>query len=415
MKKIISKRRIIFLAIIIVYVLSQILGTYIIKTSFIRYKIEELLPKLVNISNELYYGSSSINKNTDFILKAYDLNGQEISIFIEDTLESYPILEDKLNSKLISYIPNVVSENQISILDKIDGQSAESIIIGVPIMMNQDMKGVVFLLKPASDFKAVLEGFTIIFTVLLFLGTTVIAIFLKLYLDETKQLEQMRKNYVANVSHELKTPISSIIALTETLVDNLISDPNKKLKYYEIILDESRNLQKLITDMLELSKLQSGKLTFSKQKINGKDFIENISEKYVILFDELDIRFKITEKAMNLPDLYTNEDRILQLLNILLDNARKFINKDGIIEIDAEIYKKYIVLSVIDNGIGIDDKSIKHIFERFNKIDNAMNKEGTGLGLSIAKEIVEGLNEIISVSSIKGGNTSFSFTIQRAN
>lgn len=413
MKKIFSKKRTIFFAIILIYILSQVLGTYIIKTSFINYKMEELLPKLDIISNELYFGSTTVSKNTDFILKAYDLNGVEINIFNETTLESYPIFEEKLNTKLKSYIQKVLTDKQLSILDKIDGQSAESIILGVPIMKNDDIKGIVFLLKPASDFKAVLDGFTIIFTILLFFGTSVIALILKLYLDESKKLEQMRRNYVANVSHELKSPIASIIALTETLADNLISDPHKKSKYYELILNESRGLQKLISDMLELSKLQSGKLIFDKKRVNGIEFMKKIQIKYAILFDELDISFRITETALNLPDLYTNEDRILQLLNILLDNAKKFLNNEGSIQIDAEIFKNYIILHVIDDGSGIDEDSIKHIFDRFNKIENEKNKEGNGLGLSIAKEIVEGLNEKISVSSIKDMKTTFSFTVHR--
>jgi len=415
MKKIFSKKSTVFFAIILIYILSQVLGTYIIKTSFIKYKMDELLPKLVNISQELYFGSTTVSKNTDFILKAYDLSGVEIKIFNESTLESFPIYEEKLNSKLKSYTQKVVTDKQLSILDKIDGQSAESIIIGVPIMWKEDIKGIVFLLKPASDFKAVLDGFTIIFTILLLFGTSVFAFISKLYLDESKKLEQMRRNYVANVSHELKSPVAAIIALTETLADNLISDPNKKSKYYEIILNESRGLQKLISDMLELSKLQSGNLIFEKSRVNGINFMSKIHKKYTILFDELDISFQITDAAMNLPDLYTNEDRILQLLNILLDNSRKFLNKNGSIQIDAEIFKNYVKLHVIDNGSGIDEDSIKNIFERFNKIENEKNKEGNGLGLSIAKEIVEGLNETISVSSIKDVKTSFSFTVHRAN
>lgn len=413
MKKIILRRSNVFLLILIVYFILQMLGTYIITSSFLNYKIDELMPKLLSISSKIYNDSNQISKNTDFILKAYTIEGEEINIFKEELVDSYPILEEALNAKLTTYIPKVISEKKISVLSKIDNQSSESIILGVPIEVDKEVKGVIFLLKPASDFKSVLDGFKVIFTVLLLLGTTVVGLFLNLFLKEIKNLEETRKNYVANVTHELKTPVSSIIALTETLADNLVIDPNIKLKYYEIILNESRSLQQMITEMLELSKIQSGKLSFVKQKINGKDLMGKIHDKYSVLFDELDIMFDISENAMNLPDLYTDEERILQLFNILLDNARKFVGEYGLIKIDVEIHNKYVVIQVIDNGSGIDQSAINHIFDRFNKSDSFVNKEGIGLGLSIAKEIIDGLNEKISVYSIKGENTRFSFSIQR--
>lgn len=413
MKKIILRRSNVFLLILIVYFILQMLGTYIITSSFLNYKIDELMPKLLSISSNIYSDSNQLSKNTDFILKAYTLEGEEIDIFKEEPLDSYPILEEALNAKLTTYIPKIISEKKLSVLSKIDNQSSESIILGVPIELNKEVKGVIFLLKPASDFKSVLDGFKVIFTVLLLLGTTIVGLFLNLFLNEIKKLEEIRKNYVANVTHELKTPVSSIIALTETLADNLVLDPTKKLKYYEIILNESRSLQQMITEMLELSKIQSGKLSFLKQKIDGKDLMRKINDKYSVLFDELDIMFEISENAMNLPDLYTNEERILQLFNILLDNARKFVGEQGLIKIDVELHNKYVFIQVIDNGSGIDQSALNHIFDRFNKSDSFVNKEGIGLGLSIAKEIIDGLNEKISVYSIKGENTRFSFSIQR--
>lgn len=413
MKKIILRRSNVFLLIVLVYFISQMLGTYIITSSFINYKIDELMPKLLNISNNIYNEPNQISKNTDFILKAYTLEGEEINVFKEETLDSYPINEEALNTKLISYIPKVISDKKLSVLDKIDMQSSESIIMGVPIELNKEVKGVIFLLKPASDFKSVIDGFKVIFTILLLLGTTVVGIFLNMFLNEIKKLEEIRKNYVANVTHELKSPISSIIALTETLADNLVQDPNKKLKYYEIILNESRSLQRMITEMLELSKIQSGKLSFTKQRISGKDLMRKIQDKYSVLFDELGIIFEISENAMNLPDIYSNEERILQVINILLDNARKFVSEQGLIKIEVELHNKYVLMQVIDNGSGIDQSSINRIFDRFNKSDSIINKEGNGLGLSIAKEIIEGLNEKINVYSLEGENTKFSFSIQR--
>jgi signal transduction histidine kinase len=110
-----------------------------------------------------------------------------------------------------------------------------------------------------------------------------------------------------------------------------------------------------------------------------------------VLADELGIIFEITEKAKKLPNLHTNPDRILQVLNILINSAMKFVNENGIIIVDAVINKRNVTILVKDNGIGIEKDVLPYVFDRFYKEDRARNTDGSGLGLSIAKEIIEGL------------------------
>jgi len=411
-KRLINKRMILFL-LIVLFLSAQILGTIAIKSIFINYKIKELSPRLKYITEEIARGTFVISRNNDFILKAYDIFGVEINLFNDDAHETIGITEPLVSESLVPLIQKVIAGNEVASLIKIRDQGVESIVIGMPIVDEGKVAGVAFLLKPASDFQAVLRGFYLIFSLTLMIGVLTIGFFLSLYLKEIKQLEQLRRDYIANISHELKSPIASIKALTETLSDKMIKDEETREKYYGIILKESSQLQKLISDMLELSRLQSGNLAFKKESICPRVFLQDIFEKYTVLADDMDIRFEITETAFSAPDINSNRDRILQLFNILLSNAIKFVDEDGKIVIDAEVTRKQVKFKVCDNGIGIDKSIMPYIFDRFYKEDTAHNSSGSGLGLSIAKEIIMGLNETISVTSSPQYATIFEFTVQR--
>lgn len=414
MRKFFSNKKMIFIAIAVLYILGQLAGTFAIKNFFINYKIDELSPRLHYLAEEIGSGDFSISKNADFILKAYDVYGVEMDIFTDEKGEGLEIDNDLISKGLASYVPKVIAGNEVADLVKIEGQSGESIVIGAPMVKDQEVSGAVFLLKPASDFNAVLNGFYLIFFITLLVGTIFIGIFIFHYLQETKMLEQMRREYIANISHELKSPIASIKALTETLADDIIKNEETIAKYYGIILKESNNLQKLISDMLEMSRLQAGSMPFEKQNLSTNALMQELYEKYATIVGEMGIVFEVTEAAMHLPEIHTNRDRLLQLFNILIDNATKFVGEDGKIVIDAETHSRYIKFLVSDNGDGIEKSVLPYIFDRFFKEDKAHNKSGSGLGLSIAKEIIKGLGEEISVASESGKGSTFSFTVHRS-
>jgi signal transduction histidine kinase len=413
-KKWFSSRKTLFFALIILFVLGQLLGTLAIKALFIDYKVKELSPRLKYISDEIANGTFSISRNNDFILKAYDIYGVEMNLFKEEAHETAGISDPLLAQSLEGHIQKVITGNELATLEKIEGHMAESIVIGLPIVRQGKVIGAAFLLKPASDFEAVLRGFYIVFSITLLVGACFIGLFLYLYLKESKKLEQTRRDYIANISHELKSPIASIKALTETLADKVIQDEDTREKYYSIILNESRRLQKLISDMLELSRLQSRKLAFHQETIHTKDLMQDLLQKYLMLSNDLGLTFEVTEKAISAPDLYVNRDRLLQIFTILLDNAIKFVREEGRVVIDAEIYAKKVKFRVIDNGVGIDPSILPYIFDRFYKEDTSHNAKGSGLGLAIAKELITALDETISVSSAPDVGTAFAFTVQRA-
>jgi len=224
MKTWLKSKKIIWLALFLVFIVGQLMGTLSIKMLFINYKVKELSPRLQFITEEIGRGTFTLSRNNDFILKAYDKFGNEMNIFNEVAHESVGISEVKVQQSLKVHMQKAITGHTVAVLQKIEGHAAESIVIGMPIVKTGKVIGVAFLLKPASDFKAVLQGFYLVFSITLFIGTFFIGLFLTLYLKESKQLEQTRRDYVANISHELKSPIASIRALTETLADQMIRD-----------------------------------------------------------------------------------------------------------------------------------------------------------------------------------------------
>ena len=225
-------------------------------------------------------------------------------------------------------------------------------------------------------------------------------------ITEASRLEQTRTEYVANVSHELRTPIASIRGLADALNDGLIKKDEDKARYYGYILRESMRLSRLIDDLLELSRLQSGTIAFKKQFISINELIEDVADRYVSAAREkgLNVEIDIGEPYK----VYTNPDRAEQVLVALTDNAIKY-GDSGTLRFSAEKKGDSLYISVSNPG-SIADEDIDHVFERFYKADKSHAGQGTGLGLSIVNEVLELLGERIWVKS-ENGTVTFTFTL----
>lgn len=459
---------IILLILLGTFITCQIVGFFIIKNWFINEKLKEIIPQMQEVADEIKVknGSITISGEQHFIIKAYDLYNNEIPIthdYIKDN-EKY-FSDEEIKSDLLPYMAKALTGNMVASIANLENVKGKSIIIGFPIKDNGNLLGTVFTLKPASDFDVIINGFYLVFLTASLASTIIILVLIyyftrklikpltemvdvsnsmaagnftirakedgygeirnlsvslnnlakRLFENDksAKLFEQTRRDYIANVSHELRTPISSIRAISETLSDNIELDKDKKRKYNLIILRESKRLQKLINDMLELSRLQSGEMAISKSMVNGKKLISEIVEYFEIFAEEIGVKFILTENALNLPDFYSNESRISQILFILLDNAFKFTSDHGYVKLDSVWDKEIIRISVENAGDGISSEDIQFIFERFYKGDKSHNANGSGLGLSIAKEIIRNLGEEIYVNSKQGENTKFEFTLHR--
>ena len=231
-----------------------------------------------------------------------------------------------------------------------------------------------------------------------------------------REVERMKTDFVANVSHELRTPLTSIKGFVETLMDGAMEDPKTAAHFLEIINDETDRLNRLISDLLSLSKVEAKQGQIRKAALNLDKLIINTvsilspqaSEKNQIL--NVDIKIP-------LPIISADEDMIGQLLINLVDNAIKYTADGGQIDIRAERWNDSVKIAVSDTGIGIPRDSIPRLFERFYRIDKARSREmgGTGLGLAIVKHILEVHSGRIEVDSIVGQGSTFTVYLPAGN
>ena len=228
---------------------------------------------------------------------------------------------------------------------------------------------------------------------------------------DLERLEKTRRDYVANVSHELRTPLTAVRGLLEPLSDGMITDEETRQRYYRIMLREVVRLSRLITDMLELSRLQSGTEHMELHAVNLTELLQDTRQNYLNEAAQRGIKLKL--ELEEIPFAMTDEDRVEQLLVILIDNAMHYTPEGGSITIRAaETAGERIMVTVADTGCGIDPDDLPHVFERFFKTDRSRKEGGTGLGLSIAKQIIDKLGENIYVESKPGEGTSFHFTLK---
>ena len=211
-----------------------------------------------------------------------------------------------------------------------------------------------------------------------------------------ERLEQTRRDYVANVSHELRTPIASIRSLAETLNDGLVKAEDDRSRYYGYILRESMRLTRLINDLLELSRLQSGAVALERSSFHLDGVVSEVVEQMGLVASYSGIRI-LNEWHCNSQLLaLSNRDRIEQVLIALIDNAIKFAADEGVIILDTRLSRdgKRAEISVKNTG-HIQEEHLPHLFERFYKADTSHSDGGTGLGLAIVHEILAHLGETI--------------------
>jgi signal transduction histidine kinase len=233
---------------------------------------------------------------------------------------------------------------------------------------------------------------------------------------EEQKNERFRQDYVANISHELRTPLQTLRGLIEPLSDGMVKKESDRQRYYQIILNETMRLSRLIDDMLELSKLQSRTLAFKTFPFNLNNLISSIEIRFKPIMKEAGIKFSVQNNYGELPTVMGNPDRVEQILVILLDNAKKYTpaGKSITILTDYIDTEKKVYISVADTGQGIHEYDIGHIFDRFFKADRARGKKGSGLGLSIAKELLTYMGETITVNSKYEEGSTFTFTLTKA-
>ena len=208
-------------------------------------------------------------------------------------------------------------------------------------------------------------------------------------ITESQKLDNMRKEFVANVSHELKTPLTSIKSYSETLLDGAVDDPETAKSFLQVIYLESNRMDRIVKDLLLLSKHDSG-IQLNLQRISPTELTQSVIQNLQMTADEKHQKIKMVE-TQKAPDISGDWDRLEQLLFNIVGNAIKYTPDYGEIVVYVGRREKNACISVVDNGIGIPEQDLGRIFERFYRVDKARSRQmgGTGLGLSIAREIAE--------------------------
>jgi signal transduction histidine kinase len=237
--------------------------------------------------------------------------------------------------------------------------------------------------------------------------------------SEARRLENMRRDFLTNVTHELRTPLTSIRGFVEPLLDGTVSDGQTRERYLGIVRDEALRLSRLIDDMLDLAKLESGSMNHIFDLLDMRELVFRVqdvfdpqaSKKGVELVSEV-ISSQEGEEILVLGD----SDRLQQVLTNFLDNALRHTESGGVIRISVEAAAARVIVKVSDTGSGIDPEELPYVWERFYKADKSRekSKKGTGLGLAISRGIIENHGGEVFATSKPGEGATFGFVIPRA-
>jgi len=233
---------------------------------------------------------------------------------------------------------------------------------------------------------------------------------------ELRRLERVRQDFVANVSHEFKTPLTAIQGFAETLLGGALDDPTNNRRFLDIIRNHAIRLARLTNDLLKLARIEAGKLEVEFFPVGLIELIEGCAETTLMKASRKQITLEI-EVPPGLPAVQGDASLLRDVLQNLLDNAIQYTPAGGHVHVTAEAKGREAVITVSDTGLGIPTSDRERIFERFYRVDAARSREagGTGLGLSIAKHIVEAHNGRLWVDSVIGEGSKFSFSIPIAN
>jgi two-component system phosphate regulon sensor histidine kinase PhoR len=231
-------------------------------------------------------------------------------------------------------------------------------------------------------------------------------------ITDLRKLERVRRDFVANVSHEFRTPLTAIQGFSETLLAGAMNDPQNRDRFLGIIVEHSRRLARLTEDLLMLSKMDADRLELEIRKLPVEQLVSSCIETSQPRAKEKDLRLSVNLDK-NIPDIAGDRRRLTEVLQNLLDNAIQYTPAGGQIMISAEAKDAEVEITVSDTGIGIPEADQPRIFERFYRVDVARSREvgGTGLGLSIAKHLMEAHGGKLWVESEVGNGSQFHFSV----
>jgi two-component system phosphate regulon sensor histidine kinase PhoR len=235
-------------------------------------------------------------------------------------------------------------------------------------------------------------------------------------ITELRRLERVRRDFVANLSHEFKTPLTAIQGFAETLLGGALDDKANRKRFVEIIREHARRLARLTDDLLKLSRIEAGKLDLESRPVSVSGLVNGCVETARLKAESRGLRIAV-ELPGGLPPVRGDAVQLDEVLQNLIDNALQYTPAGGRIDVTAYSNGHEVIFTVADTGIGIPESDLERIFERFYRVDAARSREagGTGLGLSIARHIVDAHGGRIWVESAVGQGSRFRFSIDVAS
>lgn len=232
-------------------------------------------------------------------------------------------------------------------------------------------------------------------------------------MTEQHRLEKLREDFIANVSHELRTPIAMLQGYSEALLDDVGATEEERNEMTKIIYEESQRMGRLVTDLLNLARMESGHMRLYKELVQLNGMVERMTMKFSQVAKENGIQLSFETSVDDWAASELDEDRIEQVMTNLIDNAMRHTPVGGQVVVKVEQQQGYAKISINDTGVGIPEEDLQYVFERFYKADKArtLGKSGTGLGLAIASNIINAHEGKIYAESKVGEGTSFIFML----
>ena len=236
-------------------------------------------------------------------------------------------------------------------------------------------------------------------------------------IQDFRKLEDYRKNYVGTISHELKTPLFTVQGFVHTLMEGGVYDDKINMQYLQRSMKNLDRLKNIVDDLELINKLESGKFYLQVNSFDIKKLVEEVFQDMENHLKEKKCVIRFKEDASQTHLVEADRENIRTVLNNLIVNGVKYGREKGVIEVGFYDINEYILVEVSDNGIGISEEHIKHLFDRFYRVDPSRSRSqgGSGLGLSIVKHIIEAHQQTINVRSIEGEGTTFGFTLKKIN
>jgi two-component system sensor histidine kinase VicK len=410
---------------LIAIILSSFLANMVSKA--LTDPIREMQVKAKAIAEGDYSGEVAVYGTDELGLLAQNIN--ELSEEVESGQERIDAERRRLDSVLGNMSEGVIATNRRGTIDVVNNMASQMLdassetIIGQSILKILDIEQTHNLRELVERQEDILIGFdtdeypTILrasFSLIQAESGFISGVVCVLHdVTEEQKIEEERKQFVSNVSHELRTPLTSMRSYIEALIDGAWKDEELAPRFLDVAQSETDRMIRMIQDLLHLSRIDSGKSELTKELLDLRALFSQVLNRFEMLLDSEDYRdnnytldYDLLEEAVFVD---IDPDRIIQVFDNVLNNAIKYSPDGGVIKSRMTIAGEQVIISVKDEGMGIPEEDLEHIFDRFYRVDRARSRAmgGTGLGLAISREVIEQHGGKIWAESVEGEGTTF--------